>query len=238
MTSSSDSPTDSEEEAESGGASASEDSQVADAAGAGSDSADAQAQAAAGGGSQEPTQGQPGGAGAPGGTGSPAGLDEELSESLEVFDGEMQRQITVLASASPPPESDLDEMGEASGGTDSGEAEEAGAASGMDQTGEGPGLILVADPSELPPAAGEAPEQQGAATSGAITDGEMPGQRSSREGSVNVAMVSSRVPPDVGDGSDDDVVARQIREAAMNEDDPVLREKLWEEYRNYKKSIR
>ena len=45
-----------------------------------------------------------------------------------------------------------------------------------------------------------------------------------------------RVPPDVGDGSDDDVVARQLREAAMKEEDPELREKLWDEYREYKKS--
>jgi hypothetical protein len=45
-----------------------------------------------------------------------------------------------------------------------------------------------------------------------------------------------RVPKDVGDGSDDDVVARQLREAAMKEDDPELREKLWDEYREYKKS--
>ena len=38
----------------------------------------------------------------------------------------------------------------------------------------------------------------------------------------------------VGDGRDDDVVARQIREAAMKERDPAIREKLWEEYRRYK----
>ena len=45
-----------------------------------------------------------------------------------------------------------------------------------------------------------------------------------------------RVPKDVGDGRDDDVVARQLREAAMKEEDPELREKLWDEYREYKKS--
>lgn len=43
-------------------------------------------------------------------------------------------------------------------------------------------------------------------------------------------------PADIPDGSDDDVVARQIREAAEQETDPVLREKLWEEYRKYKNS--
>ncbi len=44
------------------------------------------------------------------------------------------------------------------------------------------------------------------------------------------------IPADIPDGSDDDVIARQLREAAINESDPELREKLWQEYRNYKKS--
>jgi hypothetical protein len=43
------------------------------------------------------------------------------------------------------------------------------------------------------------------------------------------------VPGDISDGSDDDIVARQLREAAMKEKDAVLREKLWQEYRDYKK---
>jgi hypothetical protein len=42
------------------------------------------------------------------------------------------------------------------------------------------------------------------------------------------------LPKDLPDAQDDDVVARQLREAAMKEPDPVLREKLWEEYRRYK----
>ncbi|MCX2982651.1 hypothetical protein EYC98_17455 [Halieaceae bacterium IMCC14734] len=41
-------------------------------------------------------------------------------------------------------------------------------------------------------------------------------------------------PTDIPSGDDDDVVARQLREAAMRESDPQLREKLWEEYRKYK----
>ena len=40
-------------------------------------------------------------------------------------------------------------------------------------------------------------------------------------------------PDDIPSGRDDDVVARQIREAAMSEPDPELREALWDEYRNY-----
>ena len=41
-------------------------------------------------------------------------------------------------------------------------------------------------------------------------------------------------PPDIPNGNDDDVVARQLREAAMREPDPAIREKLWAEYRKYK----
>ena len=45
-------------------------------------------------------------------------------------------------------------------------------------------------------------------------------------------------PPDIPDGSDDDVVARQLREAAEKETDPELKKKLWEEYRKYKQGTR
>jgi hypothetical protein len=37
---------------------------------------------------------------------------------------------------------------------------------------------------------------------------------------------------------DDDIVARQLREAAENETDPELKEKLWKEYYEYKKNQR
>ena len=49
--------------------------------------------------------------------------------------------------------------------------------------------------------------------------------------------VSVSVPPDTPDAKDDDVVARQLREAAMAEPDPELRERLWEEYRRYKSGL-
>lgn len=45
---------------------------------------------------------------------------------------------------------------------------------------------------------------------------------------------SNGAPPGTPDGNDDDVVARQLREAAEKETDPVLKKKLWEEYRKYK----
>ncbi len=57
---------------------------------------------------------------------------------------------------------------------------------------------------------------------------------------VNAQPIPARravnsIPDDVPDARDDDIIARQIREAAMQEEDPVLKEKLWEEYKRYKR---
>jgi len=40
------------------------------------------------------------------------------------------------------------------------------------------------------------------------------------------------------DADDDDIVARQLREAAEKETDPEVKKKLWEEYRKYKEGTR
>jgi len=42
------------------------------------------------------------------------------------------------------------------------------------------------------------------------------------------------VPDDIPAAKDDDIIARQLREAAQQETDPELKEKLWDEYRKYK----
>ena len=39
---------------------------------------------------------------------------------------------------------------------------------------------------------------------------------------------------DIPSGNDDDIIARQLREAAQAETDPQVKEKLWQEYRKYK----
>jgi len=49
---------------------------------------------------------------------------------------------------------------------------------------------------------------------------------------------SKRHPRNRYDPKDDDIVARQLREAAEGETDPELRKKLWEEYEQYKKNQR
>ena len=45
--------------------------------------------------------------------------------------------------------------------------------------------------------------------------------------------IDERTPDDIPVMVDDDIIARQLREAALAENDPALRERLWEEYRKY-----
>lgn len=46
--------------------------------------------------------------------------------------------------------------------------------------------------------------------------------------------IQERTPADIPALADDDIIARQLREAALTEEDPVLRERLWNEYRKFK----
>jgi hypothetical protein len=89
--------------------------------------------------------------------------------------------------------------------------------------------------SSLPP---DSSASRGSATADSNTDGADGGDNSGEVGGASSEAAGARdIPPDVGDGSDDDIVARQLREAAIEETDPELREKLWDEYRRYKASV-
>jgi hypothetical protein len=69
-------------------------------------------------------------------------------------------------------------------------------------------------------------------------DPESAGEKTRRADPAPAGSTASAPPPDVGDGADDDVVARQIRKVAESERDPQLREKLWDEYRKYKQGTK
>jgi hypothetical protein len=64
------------------------------------------------------------------------------------------------------------------------------------------------------------------------------GGGSGRGGGSGSGKGPSTAPPEAPDGSDDDIIARQIREAAEKETDPELRDKLWKEYIEYKKNAK
>ncbi len=141
-----------------------------------------------------------------------AALDRALGDSLEGFDGAMGNEQVRVAQAG----SEQRDMG----GTGSG--------SGMGDPMGGMGDF----PSDAGGMGGGA--QQGVPSQ---TSGPSSRNSSSTSGPPGEGAEGAATPPDVGDGSDDDIVARQLREAAQNEKDPELQEKLWQEYRKYKNTV-
>jgi hypothetical protein len=139
-----------------------------------------------------------------------AALDRALSESLEGFEGAMGEEQIRVAQAGA-------DQRDTGGGSGSGMG---GSMGGMgDFPTDGGGMTGGGQQ-------GRPGQQSGPSASGSSESDGAPGSGSG----------GSSTPPDVGDGTDDDIVARQLREAAENEKDPELREKLWDEYRKYKKT--
>jgi hypothetical protein len=138
-----------------------------------------------------------------------AELERELGRALEDFDGLLLDEQKRLERLS-------------SGSGDTAPTDSGSGAAGS--TGEGSG-------DRGGTATPESPSDRRGTDGGGMVGGASETSDQDRSGS------GDRVPPDVGDGSDDDIVARQLREAAMAEDDPELREKLWDEYRMYKESV-
>jgi len=122
-------------------------------------------------------------------------LDEELEQSLIIFDGELEAaRATIIDTTSAP-------------------------------TGDIVGIQTdrPSDNSTYP----EEGEEQG---------GEQSGEQD-EEDQIASAKPSMRVPEGIPSAQGDDIVAHQLREAATAENDPELKEKLWEEYRRYKSGL-
>ena len=186
--------------------------------------------------------GLPGGAGS-GAAGVPgaatsaeevAALDARLSGSLGEFDQlllEEARKAQARAPASGSSRAFAGGSSTQAGGRgsaqsgESGSSREGGKGAGQSEAdGSGTGSTSTsAEGSRDPQRRGAGPGSPGGRIDG--TDPGAPGATAS-------------VPPDVGDGSDDDIVARQIRRAAETERDSELREKLWDEYRKYKQGTK
>jgi hypothetical protein len=60
--------------------------------------------------------------------------------------------------------------------------------------------------------------------------------QTSPTGGMRTASKGSPRRQGTDDGNDDDIIARQLREAAEKEMDPVLKKKLWDEYRKYREA--
>jgi hypothetical protein len=76
-------------------------------------------------------------------------------------------------------------------------------------------------------------EGGGNSTSGTVSILNPTDEREATIDGMSDEEIQARVPEDIIENVGDDIVARQLYEAALAEDDPVLRERLWEEYRKY-----
>ncbi|NOX52132.1 MAG: hypothetical protein GXP16_16585, partial [Gammaproteobacteria bacterium] len=80
----------------------------------------------------------------------------------------------------------------------------------------------------------ESTDSSGSSDGGAVSSGQLP-RRAMPPTPAPPRRGAEGIPDNIPDAKDDDIIARQLREAAMQELDPELQEKLWQEYRKYKK---
>ena len=147
-----------------------------------------------------------------------AALDRELNASLAKFDDRLLKEMEAIRADSAKKLQDL--------------AQEAADAAkrlrdkGMDGN----------TPAEN--SAGETSRQTDTSSPDGKTEPEAVGTAGETANRGNSGAVGKGSPADRhrDDYKDDDIVARQLREAAENETDPELKEKLWKEYEDYKQS--
>ena len=160
-----------------------------------------------------------------------AALDRELDESLSEFDELLLKELDLIRARSAEKMRDLAEEAaeaakrlrekgidvETSSSSESSEESEQKEAAEKEGT--------HADPAE------SGTEKQKDTAKGNGGKEEAAGKNSEEAGQGSTGERKR-----YGGGEDDDIVARQLREAAENETDPELKEKLWKEYEAYKKN--
>ena len=175
-------------------------------------------------------------------------LERLFSNSLEQFDDKLLKEEERLSARQPRDRESgyskggpQGQAGQASGqglGQDSGSGQPSGpeGAAGQDgATGETAGTRTAEGTTSSSAGTGE----EGAGASGQGADsGEGAGPLAGGSGAGQSGSTSAEPGKVALDTSDDDVVARQLREAAEKEKDPELKKKLWEEYRKYKEGVR
>jgi len=173
-------------------------------------------------------------------------LDSTLDSSLGEFDDMLLREQRLLSER--PQRSETDAGGGA-GGEDGQEQSSGASGASSGSWAEGGGAERGSEQAAARSAAAgggsaeiESEAEQGAAGGAGTASAEATGAgtvaTATGAGEDRGAGAVRGAPPDIPDGRDDDIVARQIREAAERESDPELRRKLWDEYRRYKNASR
>lgn len=146
------------------------------------------------------------------------GLDAELDASLEGFDDSVGG-----SSSQGPSEIDILSPSGSSGvtvGTDEPLFEEADSGTPDESN------------TEVEQAAQSSPQSPDSAEGAPGQLDQQGGEMSAGQQPADAAVIP--IPEDIDDGQGDGIVLRQLRDAAMRETDPDLRERLWDEYRRIK----
>ena len=150
-------------------------------------------------------------------TGEVAALDRQLNASLNQFDAKLLKEMDEIRDGSAEKMRDLAQ--------EAAEAAKRLREKGVDVDTSG---SESSEGSEDEAAQGREQtqaEQSAKGSTSASTDSSRPGGKGTGGADQGRARYE-----------DDDIVARQLREAAENETDPELKEKLWKEYDEYKKN--
>jgi len=155
-------------------------------------------------------------------------LDRQFNESLASFDEMLLKELRILQAVSAKRMKGLAESAAAAGRQAGENGREAAGVKGSPAEGAEASAPEVAKGDK----AGAGKDQ--AKTSGSGKPGDSAGASSEAGGwgSGGAGAPPSGYTP----SSDDDIVARQLREAAERENDPELKAKLWKEYEEYQKS--
>jgi hypothetical protein len=186
---------------------------------------------------------------------------DELAEEMEELEDDAAGESSELAAAIEAAQQRL-EQNEADSREKKGDGKESQSAEGSGSGSDGgPDQAQPADPSTTgggemaSETAGEGQEEElpgnhsstgdldeGGLHEGGEMDTSASGKAEERSapgaGGTGRAEDTEGAPPDepAMDSRDDDIISRQIREAAERETDPELKKKLWAEYRRYKES--
>jgi hypothetical protein len=148
-----------------------------------------------------------------------AAIDKQLNDSLGSFDAELRTEQQRVA-----------QERDARRATATGSATADG--QGGDKSGDSPGTASTEAPQDDAdkPGTGRHPGRARPRD----PSGDLKSEKASKKPDDNAGNGASA--REIPDGSDDDVVARRLRQAAQQETDPELKEKLWQEYIDYKRN--
>jgi len=156
-----------------------------------------------------------------------AAITGQFNDSLGDFDEKLLREQDRVKAMKP--QNGSGRAGRGNGSGESGKGDGDGESSGEG----GDGTSADGDSAKRDQQSGQSRQQSGS-RSGQSSDQQGEDQPDSGARGRPRPGSQTSAPEDIPDGSDDDVVARQLREAAEMETDPELKAKLWEEYRRYK----